>query len=153
MKKFRNGKTEETHVYHAIRENYAINCAIQGACAWFENKRLDWPSVSFFDHWPIRMLGLFLLFALNYLFCTVFEKNCTALNQSKWRNFFMYIINGEIAFQIVNYTILLSRPNIRIPWTGARKKFRAHWCCFQNFSAFFRLILVNHNFLGIRWFL
>ena len=29
-KNFRNGKTEETHVYHAIRENYAINCAIQG---------------------------------------------------------------------------------------------------------------------------
>ena len=26
------------------------------------------------------------------LFCTVFEKNCTALNQSKCRNFFMYII-------------------------------------------------------------
>ena len=26
------------------------------------------------------------------LFCTVFEKNCTALNQSNRRNFFMYII-------------------------------------------------------------
>ena len=29
------------------------------ACAWFESKRFDWPSVSFVDHWPIRMLGLF----------------------------------------------------------------------------------------------
>jgi len=27
----------------------------------------DWPSVSFFDHWPITMLGLLPLFALNYL--------------------------------------------------------------------------------------
>ena len=27
MKKLRNGKTEETHVCHAIREKYAINCA------------------------------------------------------------------------------------------------------------------------------
>ena len=40
------------------------------------------------------MLGLFLLFALNYLFSALFsKKNCTALNQSKWRTFFMYIIN------------------------------------------------------------
>ena len=30
------------------------------------------------------------------LFCTVFEKNCTALNQSKWRIFFMYIISAII---------------------------------------------------------
>ena len=44
------------------------------------------------------MLGLFLLFCTELsLFCTVFEKNCTALNQSKWRNFFMYIINNDIA--------------------------------------------------------
>ena len=32
------------------------------------------------------------------LFCTVFEKNCTALNQSKWRNFFMYIIRNVIIY-------------------------------------------------------
>ena len=25
-------------------------------------------------------------------FCTVLKKNCTALNQSEWRNFFMYIL-------------------------------------------------------------
>ena len=35
------------------------------ARVWFENKRFDWPSVSFFDQWPIRILGLFPLFALN----------------------------------------------------------------------------------------
>ena len=33
--------------------------------AWFESKRFDWPSVSFFDPWPIRMLGLLPLFGLN----------------------------------------------------------------------------------------
>ena len=50
MKKFRNGKTEETHVYHAIRENFTPSIAPSNACACFENKRFDWPSVSFFDH-------------------------------------------------------------------------------------------------------
>ena len=25
--------------------------------------------------------------------CTVYKKNCTALNQSEWRNIFLYIIN------------------------------------------------------------
>ena len=41
---------------------------------WFENKRFDWPSVSFFDHWPIRMLGLLPLYALNYFFSALFKK-------------------------------------------------------------------------------
>ena len=69
------------------------------ACAWFGNKRFDWPSVSFFDHWPIRMLGFVSLFCTELtLFCIVFEKNSTALNQSKWRNFFMYIIIVVIMF-------------------------------------------------------
>ena len=43
----------------------APSIAPSKACAWFENKRFDWPSVSFSDHWPIRMFGLFPLFALN----------------------------------------------------------------------------------------
>ena len=30
MKKFRDGWAEGTHAYHAIRENCAMNCAIQG---------------------------------------------------------------------------------------------------------------------------
>ena len=58
------------------------------ACAWFESKRFDWPSVSFFEHWPIRMLGLSPLFAR---FSKKKKKHCTALNQSEWRNFFLYI--------------------------------------------------------------
>ena len=41
----------------------APSIAPSRACAWFENKRFDWPSVSFSDHWPIRMLGLFALFS------------------------------------------------------------------------------------------
>ena len=39
--------------------------APSSACDWFESKRFDWPSASFFDHWPIGMLGLLPLFALN----------------------------------------------------------------------------------------
>ena len=57
------------------------------ACAWFESKIFDWPSVSFFDHWPIRMLGLLPLFALNWLFSALFsKKDCTLLTNQ----------NGEI---------------------------------------------------------
>ena len=59
-------------------KNYGINCANQNA--WF---------VSSFC-------------AELILFCTVFEKNCAALNQSKWRNFFMYIISDEISWCIVS---------------------------------------------------
>ena len=33
--------------------------------AWFDSKRFDWPSVSFFYPWPIRMLCLLPLFGLN----------------------------------------------------------------------------------------
>jgi len=43
----------------------APSIAPSRAYAWFESKRFDWPSVSFFYHRPIRMLGLLPLFALN----------------------------------------------------------------------------------------
>ena len=67
-------------------------------CAWFESKRFDWLSLSFFDHWPIRMLGFICFLILYWInsFLHCFKKNCTALNQSEWRNFFMYIINWKI---------------------------------------------------------
>ena len=52
------------------------------ACSWFASKRFDWSSVSFFDPWRIRMLGLLTLF-------------CNALNQSEWRNFFLHIIRHQ----------------------------------------------------------
>ena len=61
------------------------------ACAWFENKRFDWPSVSFSDHWPIRMLGLF------PFFCTVLNKNALLLtNQNK--EIFSCILLGALKF-------------------------------------------------------
>ena len=69
MKKFPNGKTEETHVYHAIREKLRHQLRHLGRALDLKTKDLIVSS-----------------------FCTVFEKNCTALNQSKWRNFFMYKI-------------------------------------------------------------
>ena len=67
------------------------------ACAWFESKRFDWPSVSFIDHWPIRMLGLFpvLHWINSFLHYFPKKKNCTAHNQSEWRNFFMIFIRDQ----------------------------------------------------------
>ena len=47
------------------QEKIALTIAPSRACAWFENRRFHWPSVSFSDHRRIRMLGLFPLFALN----------------------------------------------------------------------------------------
>ena len=56
---------EETHAYHAIREKSRQQLRHSWGHARFEGERFDWPSVSFFDHWPIGMLGLLPLFALN----------------------------------------------------------------------------------------
>ena len=74
-----------------IAPSIARTIAPSSACVWFENKRFDWPSVSFSDHWPIRMLGCFLF--LNWInsFLHCLKKNCIALDESKWRNVFMYI--------------------------------------------------------------
>ena len=82
----------------------AASMAPSRACTWFESKRFDWSWVSFFDHWPIRMLVLLPPFAavnqfqLSVLiFClsalekvqvfALFGINCTALSQSELRNF------------------------------------------------------------------
>ena len=79
--------------------------ALSRASAWSESKRFDWPCVSLFDHWPTPMLGLLPLFALKNSFLHCFEKTkCTALNQSEWRNVFMYIIKAR-TWKVTNYFI------------------------------------------------
>ena len=60
MKKFRNGKTEEMHVYHAIREKLRHQLRHPGRAldlktkdlivVSFCKKTVSLPSVSFFDH-------------------------------------------------------------------------------------------------------
>ena len=89
-------------------------------CAWFENKRFDWLSVSFVAHWPIRMLGLLPLFSpfctcqsflistfcTNFVFLQVFALfgiNWHALSQSAWWNFCMYIIRYETSWWGPNF--------------------------------------------------
>ena len=74
-------------------KNYAINCAIQGVRSIWKQK--IWLAIFKFL-WSLTNQNAW--FASSFcteltLFCTAFEKNCTVLNQSKWRNFFMYIIN------------------------------------------------------------
>ena len=87
------------------------------ACAWFENKRFHWPSVSF-------SFATFLSINLISSFCTQFQlsalissstlKKCQvfalfginwhALSQSAWRNFFMYIISHETNYICMKWT-------------------------------------------------
>ena len=74
-------------------KNYAINCAIQGVRLIWKHK--IWLVICNFL-WSLTNQNAWFVSSFCTeltLFCTVFEKNCTALNQSKWRNFFMYIIN------------------------------------------------------------
>ena len=78
-------------------KNYAINCAIQGVRLIWKQK--IWLAICKFlrsltnqNAWFVSSFCTELT-----LFCTVFEKNCTALNQSKWRDFFMYIIREHNA--------------------------------------------------------
>ena len=68
----------------------------------------DWLSVSFFDHWPIRMSDLLLtLHWINpfctelTLFCTELPENCIYLHQSELSNFFMYIFIVQIWVWVV----------------------------------------------------
>ena len=98
LRKFREVSAVETHPYHAIRKNYATNCAIQGVRLiwkqkiWLATYEFLW-SLTNQNAWFVSSFCTELT-----LFCTVFEKNCTALNQSKWRNFFMYIITALIVY-------------------------------------------------------
>ena len=50
MKKIRDGLAEETHAYHAIREELRHQLRHPGHVHDLKSKRFDWPSVSFFDH-------------------------------------------------------------------------------------------------------
>ena len=74
-------------------KNYAINCAIQGVRLIWKQKiwlaicKFLW-SLTNHNAWFVSSFCTELT-----LYCTVFEENCTALNRSKWRNFFMYIIS------------------------------------------------------------
>ena len=92
-KNFRNGKTEETHVYHAIREKLRHQLRHPGRELDLKRKDLIckffW-SLTNENAWFVSSFCSELT-----VFCTVFEKNCSALNQSKWRNFVMYIINAD----------------------------------------------------------
>ena len=66
----------------AIREN----CAFQGA-RLIESKRFDWPSEFLWSLTNQNACFLTSLCTELTLFFTVYKKNCTALNQSEWRNF------------------------------------------------------------------
>lgn len=45
------------HLYHAIMQKLS-----------HQGQAFHWPSGTFFDHWPIRLLSLLPLFALNNIF-------------------------------------------------------------------------------------
>ena len=93
MKKFPDGWAEGMQ----SGKNCAIDCAIQGVRMIWKQK--IWLAVCEFllsltnqNAWFVSSFCIELT-----LFCTVLKKkNCTALNQSEWRNFFMYIIRLEI---------------------------------------------------------
>ena len=77
-------------------KNYAINSAIQGVPLIWKQK--IWLTICKFL-WSLTNQNAWFVSSFCTeltIFCTVFEKNCTALNQSKWRNFFMYTIRSEI---------------------------------------------------------
>ena len=55
------------------------------ACAWFESKRFDWPSVSFFDHWPIRTLGLLPVCTCQSFLISTFCTNLVFLHSKNFK--------------------------------------------------------------------
>ena len=72
-------------------------------CAWFENKRFDWPSVSF-SFATFLSINLISSFCTNFVFSALkkfqvfalFGIKWHALSQSAWRNLCMYIIIVKI---------------------------------------------------------
>ena len=70
-------------------KNYAINCAIQGVRLIWKQK--IWLAICKFLRSLTNQNAWFVS-----SFCTELTIFCTALNQSKWRNFFMYIITTVI---------------------------------------------------------
>ena len=58
------------------------------------NFHFDWPSVSFLCSLTYQNAWFVTSFCSKLpLFCIVLTENCISLNQSQWRNFFMYIIS------------------------------------------------------------
>ena len=89
-------------MYHAISKNYAINCAIQGVRLIWKQK--IWLAIGEFL-WSLTNQNAWFVSSFRTeltLFCTVLKENCTALNQSEWRNFFMYIMKFEIWERLVS---------------------------------------------------
>ena len=84
MKKFRDGWAEGTHEYHAVRESIALDLKTKDLIGHL------WISV-IIDQSECLVCFLILHWINSFLHCL--KKNCIALNQSEWRNFFMYIIS------------------------------------------------------------
>ena len=92
IKKFRDGWAEETHTYHAIRGKLCHQLRHKGRTLDLKRKDLLghlW--VSLIIDQSECLLCFLLLHWINSLLHCFPKKNCTALNQSEWRNFFMYI--------------------------------------------------------------
>ena len=86
-------------------KNCAINCAIQGVrMIWKQN---IWLAICEFL-WSLTNQNAWFVssFCTEFetLFYTVKKINCTALNQSEWRNFFMYIISMLIVWSWVKFS-------------------------------------------------
>ena len=91
MKKFRDS-AEEMHAYHAIKEKLRHQLRHPGRALDLKTKDLIghlWVSL-IIDQSECLLCFLFLHWINSFLQC-----NCTALNQSEWRNFFMYIIKKK----------------------------------------------------------
>ena len=92
MKKFRDGyKAEETHAYHAIREKLLHE--LRHPRRALDLKAKDLIGYLFF----LSLTNQNAWFVTS--FCTELTFFCTALNQSEWINFVMYIIRCETMTQ------------------------------------------------------
>ena len=115
-------------------KNYAINWAIQAV-------RLIWKHLIghlwvclIIDQSECLICFLFLHWINSFLHC--FQKNCTALNQSTWRNFFIYITsfkNSTIKWKIESQVANLLEKNIEMaccgnPLAGGEDKATFRWC-------------------------
>ena len=71
MQKFRDGWAEGTHTYHAIRENCAMNCAIQGVRLIWKQK--IWLAICefLFRNFPLNQFNFKFLHLIS-TFCTNF---------------------------------------------------------------------------------
>ena len=81
-------------------KNYAINCVIQAVHLIWRQK--IWLAICEFL-WSLtnQNAWFFTSFCTELtIFCTLFtRKNCTTLNPSEWRNFFMYIIGYQSSWK------------------------------------------------------